>query len=278
MTSLRIATAQSLVTPDVSANGRHIRELMKQARAIEARLVHFPEGALSGYAKAQIADWSAVDWSCIRAEAEQIASLARELSLWVVLGCNHRLSAPNRPHNSLYVFSDKGELTTRYDKRYCSHTELTDWYTPGREAVTFDIDDFRFGCTLCIEVQFPELFMDYERLGIDCMLFSAYSDDAMFGVLSQAHAATNCFWMSLATPAQCSIGLPTTLIGPDGRPIARASTNGAPALITAMLDRNEERYQVALAKARPWRSAARTGGIYLARQVDDGRSSNRALL
>ena len=276
--TFNIATAQSLITCDVSANGQHVRDLMKDARDADARLIHFPEGALSGYVKAQIEDWNGVDWPCIRAEAEQIAVLAKKLGIWVVLGCNHHLSAPHRPHNSLYVFSDKGELVYRYDKRWCSHNELCDWYTPGREPVVFDINEFRFGCTLCIEVQFPELFLEYERLGIDCMLFSAHSDDPMFETLSQAHAATYNYWISVSAPAQCSDGLPAALIGPDGRLIARGTTDGKPKLVIAQLNRDEPQYSVALTKARPWRSAARAGDIYRVRQVDDDRSSDHASL
>jgi predicted amidohydrolase len=43
----------------------------------------------------------------------------------VVLGSAHPLTPPHRPHNSLYVISDKGQLVDRYDKRFCSNTEIT---------------------------------------------------------------------------------------------------------------------------------------------------------
>jgi len=42
---------------DARQNGRKVRQLMRQAAAERARLVQFPEGLLSGYAKEQIADW-----------------------------------------------------------------------------------------------------------------------------------------------------------------------------------------------------------------------------
>jgi hypothetical protein len=38
--------------------------------------------------------------------------------------------------------------------------------------VTFDIDGLRFGLLLGMEVHFPELFIEYERLDVDCVLFS----------------------------------------------------------------------------------------------------------
>lgn len=48
----------------------------------------------------------------------------------MVLGSAHRLTPPHWPHNSLYVIYDAGRITDRYDKRFCSYTETTQFYTP----------------------------------------------------------------------------------------------------------------------------------------------------
>ncbi|MCB8820369.1 carbon-nitrogen hydrolase family protein [Microvirga rosea] len=270
-----IAVAQSLVTPDPRANGQHIRDLMTEAARRRARLVHFTEGAMSGYSKAQIRDWNRVDWQQIRAQLDETAALAKKLGIWAVIGCAHSLTAPNRPHNSVYVISDEGRLAGRYDKRFLSHSEVTDWYTPGCDPLVFKVDGFTFGCALCIEVQFPEIFAEYETLGVECLLFSTYSDNPMFGLQAQAHAATNCYWISLATPAQCSPGLPSMTIGPDGKIIEKALAAGEPAIITTILDRTAPAYEVALTKARLWRAQARRGEIYKSRDLSDERSKER---
>jgi predicted amidohydrolase len=115
--TLRIATTQPAGSADAKDNGRKARELMLQAAAARTRLIHFPEGFLSGYAKEQIADWDEVDWAAVRAELGQVAALAAELGMWVVMGSAHPLTPPHRPHNSLYVISDQGKIVTRYDKR-----------------------------------------------------------------------------------------------------------------------------------------------------------------
>jgi predicted amidohydrolase len=135
MTSFRIAITQPTITADAHENGRKVRELMREAAAEQARLVQFPEGLLSGYAKEQIQDWDDVDWAAVREEFEQITALAAELELWVLLGSAHPLTAPNRPHNSLYVISAKGQVVDRYDKRFCSNTEITRFYRPGFKPV-----------------------------------------------------------------------------------------------------------------------------------------------
>jgi predicted amidohydrolase len=268
--------AHSLITPDIQANGRHIRALMRDARDAGVRLVQFPECAMSGYCKTQVADWDQLDWAGLQQELTETAALARRLGLWVVLGSAHRLTGANRPHNSLYVIDEFGELHGRYDKRLCSHTEIGGWFTPGREPLCFTVDGFTFGCALCIEICFPELFAEYERLRADCVLVSAYSQDPFYGVMAQAHAGTNCIWVGLSVPAQCAADLPAQVIGPNG---ACLSQSGAtPGLVLSQLDRGEAAFDVALDKARPWRRAAREGQVYADSLVEDPRSTERLRL
>lgn len=275
--SIRIAVAQSAVSADVGANATEIRRLMVAAAAAGARLVQFPEGALSGYVKAQIASWDSVDWDVLRRALETVMGEAARLKLWVVLGSNHRLTPPNRPHNSLHVIGPDGRLVTRYDKRFCSHTEISDWYSPGIEPVVFDVDGFRFGCALCIEIQFPELFQEYAALGADAVLFSSYSRDPIFAVQAQAFAATSNLWVAMAVPAKCSDAAPSGVYAPNGDIMRRAAA-GAADLICVTLDRRDPALAVALNKARPWRAVARDGAIYRERHVDDVRSRDRTVL
>ena len=270
---ISIATAQSPITVNVRENGRSIRDLMQRARERNARLVHFSEGALSGYAKSEVNDWRSFDWPAIREELAAIAASAGELGLWVVIGCAHRLSGQNRPHNSLYVISDTGALIDRYDKRFCSNNEINNWYSPGFDPLVFSVDGFTFGCALCIEVAFPEVFSEYERSGVDCVLFSAYSSDPIYGTMLQGHASVNNIWISLSTPAQCSAKLASGLIGPDGVFSARCEANGQAGFSVGQLDRS--RYEISLTKARPWRAIARQGRIYSSRRVVDHRSASK---
>ncbi|CAL80018.1 putative nitrilase/N-carbamoyl-D-aminoacid amidohydrolase family protein [Bradyrhizobium sp. ORS 278] len=208
---------------------------------------------MSGYVKAQIQHWDQVDWSILQAELDAIAANARKLGIWVVVGANHQRIAPLWPHNSLYVISENGIIIGRYDKRLISHAESISWYTPGSDPIVFEVDGFRFGCALCIEIHFPELFMEYGRLGVDGVLFSAYAEDPIFAVTAQAHAATNNIWMSVSTPAACRPRLPCSLIGPDGYVFGQSTLEQD--LVYGTLDRSK--YEIALTKARPWRASVR---------------------
>ena len=271
---LTIAVAQSRISADIRRNGREIRDLMRLARAEGAALVHFPEAAMSGCSKAQIQDWARVDWGALAEELHATTDLARELGLWAVVGCAHRLTPPHRPHNSLYVISDRGELATRYDKRFCSHTEITGWHTPGREPCVFEVGGWRFGCALCIEVHFPEVFQVYAERDVDCVLFSAYADDAMFGIQAQGYAASHGYWVSVSVPTQMSRGLSSRLIAPNGevQAVAAPSVSG---IAVDRLDVGCPRWEVALHRAKPWRAKARDGAIYRRRFVRDPRSERK---
>lgn len=261
--SLKLAIAQSMITDSVTANGKAARNLMRQAAKCESRLVHFPECALSGAIKSHVLDWQTFDWRCLSEELERIQELARELRLFVVLGSAVRESdQPDSPRNSMIVIDDHGRIAGRYDKRRCSNTEINGWFSPGKEACIFDVDGFRFGCINCIEIHFPELFAEYETLDVDCILFSAYSNDPMFWIEAQAHAAINCMWVSVATPASYALQLPGGLIGPNGYAVAQAEATTESNLVLAELDRSAPEFEIALTKARPWRRTAREGSIY----------------
>jgi predicted amidohydrolase len=293
---VRLATAQVVVREDpgdrgqVRQSGHDVRDLMRQASRAGARIIHFPEGAtcsphkrimsVTGPAEVGPADWDRADWPALRQELMAIARLAGELRLWTVLGAVHPLTPPHRPHNSMYVISDSGELVTRYDERLLSNTKLSFMYTPGTRPVTFEVDGLRLGCALGIEVHFPEVFTEYERLDVDGVLFSTTGPGqtpegaAAFATEAQAHAATNSLWVSFAMSAQHSAAAPAGIIAPDGSWAARCRGDGHPAVAIADIDNRPESIDIAVTKARPWRRLARAG-VYEAHLVNDDRSDDR---
>lgn len=291
---VRLAVAQSVVLDDprsgasLRESGRQVRRMMSEAREAGARVVHFPEGATCAPHKRVMSvdgpeaigpsDWRRFAWDALETELDAVARLARELRLWTVLGSVHRLTPPHRPHNSLYVISDKGKVATRYDERLLSKTKLAYMYAPGSVPCTFEVDGMRFGCALGIEVHFPEIFTEYERLDVDCVLFSstggAPGDGATFATEARGHAAANGYWVGFALPARESTTAPSGVIDPAGRWLARCPADGEPAVVVADLDETAEDVDTAVSKARPWRRTARSG-IYGPQVVEDPRSDDR---
>ena len=252
-----LAIAQSTIVRDVETNGRHIRELMAEAQQAGARLIQFPETALSGAVKTHIGNWSEVDWRQLEDELARVCDQARRMDLFVLLGSNHRVDGRQRPFNSFFIIANTGDILARYDKRCCSFTEANDWYAAGADPGVFEIDGVRFGCLNCFEIHFPELLAEYERMDVDCVLFSANSRDPTFWIEAQGHAAVFNLWISVSTPAACAKTLPSGLIGPDGKAIVRASRNVTPTIRLAWIDKQAPAFDIALNRARPWRRRTR---------------------
>lgn len=288
-----MAVAQSTVPEDptdrgaLRAAGLEIRALMAEAAGAGVRLVQFPEGAITYPSKHVMAadpagdlvpaDWSRAAWDVLREEAESIAALAGRLGLWTVFGSIHPLTPPNRPHNSLYIVSDRGRLVGRYDKRYLSHTEVSFLYSPGQQPLVVEVDGIRFGFALCIEANFPEVFAEYERLDVDCVLLSVMVDDAPRARVAQAYGTLHNYWLGYSLPAQFSTTVPAGIVAPGGRWLARCPADGRPALAIADLDLDspDEDITMAVRHARPWRRTARAG-LYDGRfPVGDARSDTR---
>ena len=290
--SVRLAVAQTVVREDprdveaLRESGRAVRALMREAGARGARIVHFPEGALCFPGKLVMsvdgphavgpADWSRCQWPVLRAELAAIAELAGALRLWTVIPSVHRLTEPHRPHNSLYVVSDRGEVVTRYDERLLSRTKVSYLYSPGVSPVTFEVDGVRFGCLLGMEIHYPELFAEYERLDVDCVLLSTSGTPGNLTAEAQVqgHAAFNGYWVSISGPAQDGVTAPTGVVAPDGDWIARCPADGSPSVAVVNLDDSSESAASARTHARPWRRESRSG-LYAEHQVNDPRSEDR---
>jgi predicted amidohydrolase len=285
--SVTIALAQTPVSADVSRNLSHITAMMARAKVAGAGLVQFTEGALSGYGKKVLTpfeQWRDEDWARLRQASDEIASLANELGLWVLIGSVHPLENGSRPHNCLYLIGPDGTVRTRYDKRFCSHTEVSGWYTPGAEPILFEVNGVRFGCAICLEVRFPEVFDEYRRLGAHCVLVSTFTasrsdkedarQDDIFAVTAQAHAANNNFWVNLVTPSNPFQGPVTQLIDPLGNVVAKSSRHRS-ALVVGRVDIGEGSLWSKIGFGRAWRDSARGGAIYRELRVDSPRSRDR---
>ncbi len=291
--TLTLAVAQNIVPSDptdprgVRAAGAEVRRLMAEAAAAGARFVQFPEGSIvypdkrvmsvNGRDTPGECDWSRTAWDVIGEEAQAIAECAGRLGIWTAFGAPRRLTPPSRPLNGYYIVSDAGQLVDRYDKRLLSHTEITYMFTPGERALVFDVDGFRFGTALCIEVQFPELFAEYERLDVDGVLVSTDGVAASPATIVQAYGALYCYWVGFSVAAQNSTVAPSGIVAPGGTWLARCARNGRPGIAVADLERGsrDPRIKEALRYARPWRRLARAG-LYDDRFADgDPRSDVR---
>ncbi|MEM7232828.1 MAG: nitrilase-related carbon-nitrogen hydrolase [Planctomycetota bacterium] len=274
---LFLATCQFPVSGDVRANSKWIQKQMREAKDRGADVVHFSEAALGGYPgvdydpKAQKLDWSVLD-----AEFRAVRGLAKKLKLWVVLGSDHRLSAGNKPHNSLYVIHPKGEIVDRYDKRFCTGGDLRN-YSPGSHFATVDIQGVRCGFLICYDVRFPELYREYHRRGVQLMFHSFHNarqkpgsiHPTIMPISIQTRAATNYMYVS-ANNSSAPRSWPSIFVTPDGLIRQRLSTDKPGVMLERV--RTKDRFYDA---SRPYRKGSIEGKWHSGELVDDPRSKNR---
>jgi predicted amidohydrolase len=231
---LKVATCQFAVSGSIKRNARQICEFLRKARRAKADIVHFSECALSGYADADLKTLKGLDWQLLKEETEKIMALAAKLRLWVVLGSTHRLTEPNKPHNSLYLIGPNGKIVDRYDKRFCTARDLHH-YTPGNRFANFTVNGVKCSLLICFDVRFPELYRQLYKQGVNCILQSFYNarqkgpsvHTHIIRQTMQCRAATNYFWVSLANSSGYYSPYPSCIIAPDGKIVKQLKSNRA---------------------------------------------------
>ena len=283
---LKIASCQFSVEADIAHNRDCILRQIEAAADGGARVVHFSETALSGYAGVDLPDLDAFDWDLLRDSTATIRGAAADRKVWVLLGSTHRLSDGHRPHNSVYVISDTGQVVDRYDKRFC--TGLIDpepeldlaHYSPGNHVCVFEVDGRTCGVLICYDYRFPELYRELKQRGVEVLFQSFHNarrEDESGNIWKDivpatlmCRAATNFLWISATNSTARFSSWPSFFVQPDGMIAEQLEPHQAGVLISeASCD---EQYWDA---SGPWRDRSINGQMYSGELVSDPRSDDR---
>ncbi|MCH7687890.1 MAG: carbon-nitrogen hydrolase family protein [Planctomycetes bacterium] len=288
MRTLRVATCQFSVEPDIDHNRRQVLRQMKQAHAQKADVVHFSECALSGYAGVDIPDTKSIDWDELVAATQEIQTAAGEYKQWVLLGSTHKLSGKHKPHNSVYVINSKGKIVDRYDKRFCTGlggkrpTMDLQHYSPGNRFVTFGVKGFTCGVLICYDYRFPELYREYKKQGAHVLFQSFHNarktvvDDEQYNIWKtivpatmSCRAAENHMWVSANNSTARPSRWGSFTVRPDGAIVGKLKVHRPGVLITEMaMDKNF------FDAPGPWRESAMNGRLHSGKTVKDRRSAD----
>jgi len=275
---LKVATCQFAVSGSIKRNARQVHNFLQKAKKAKADIVHFPECALSGYVGTDFPNFAGYDWELLKVETKKIMAIAKKLGLWVVLGSTHRLTRPNKPHNSLYLINSKGEIVDRYDKRFCTPGDLKR-LTPGSRFVNFTLNGVKCSLLICFDLRFPELYRQLRKQKVDCILQSFYNarqkspsvHTYIMRQTMQCRAATNYFWVSLANPSGYYSPYPSCFIAPDGKIVKQLRQNRAGMMVNTV-DTNRKLYD----PSAPFRDMVIAGKLSNSpKTINDSRSKNR---
>lgn len=301
-----VATCQFPVSADLRRNANYVERQMRIAAERGAHVAHFAEGSLSGYAGVDFASHDSMDWDLLHERTERIREVARELELWVLLGSSHRLSGKNKPHNSVYIIGQAGEIVDRYDKLFCAGNRSStegdlSHYSPGDHFTVFRLHGVRCGVLICHDYRYPELYREYKQKGVDLVFHSYHAGNVPAGRLAQmragigedlvalnsgdtlpeitmpasmhAAAASSHVWISCANTSARHSCFPAFFVRPDGVVTGRLRRHRAGVLISEV-DTDADLYDSTVS----WRGRAMRGIYHSGKLVDDPRSRNRSEL
>ena len=146
--SLRIAAIQMEISGDLSVNLDRILRGVSEAKQAGARVVVFPETALSGFDSKTV---GGLDWAQVRQAQGRIAEAARGHQAYVLYGCATE-SGRGKPYNSAILVGPDGGEVMRYHKMVPES-----YFEPGDHLALFQIDGVPCTAIVCHDERFPEL-------------------------------------------------------------------------------------------------------------------------
>ncbi|GAA4362963.1 carbon-nitrogen hydrolase family protein [Kangiella marina] len=108
-----------------------------------------------------------------------------------------------RPVARCYVYDKQGDLITFYDKIHMFDVAVkedevyseSDNTLAGDDIKTFEYNGITFGLSVCYDLRFPELYREYQKLGVDVILapsaFTLKTGEVHWQLLLQARAVEN---------------------------------------------------------------------------------------
>ena len=175
--SLRIAAVQMEIADDLEVNLARIRHGIQDASNAGARLVLFPETALSGFSREVIAQ---LDWLQLRQAEQSIADLAKQNDLYVLFGSVTQ-NEGEKPYNSAVLIGPEGRQITRYHK-----LGPEPWFKPGDHLTLFEIDNIPCTTMICHDERFPEVTRLPVLSGALACFYISYEINSMEAALRKA--------------------------------------------------------------------------------------------
>ena len=149
--SLRVAAVQMRSSRDLADNIASIKRHLAGCAKNGARVVVFPECALTGYFDAEFMKQFSFEQL---AEAQrQVAAACKEHNVYAIVGSPWRDTAADRLYNSALVIAPSGKVIERYHKVQLAEK----WPDGGDHLSVFKIDGVPCSIIVCHDERYPEL-------------------------------------------------------------------------------------------------------------------------
>ncbi|MFN8093482.1 MAG: carbon-nitrogen hydrolase family protein [Vicinamibacteria bacterium] len=158
---------------------------------------------------------------------DALGALARRKHAWVVAGVYERQGTT--VFNTAVLIDREGKVAGRYHKVYLPREEVEGGLTAGSSYPVFSTDFGTVGLAICWDTNFADPARALALAGAEVLLVPIAGGN---DTLVRARAIENRVFV-----ATSGYDIATEVIDPDGRTLARATTDGAVALATLDLSR-----------------------------------------
>lgn len=146
--SLKVAAVQMRSSRNLSDNLSRITNSIQECAGQGARVVVFPECALSSYIEDVVTNLSAAQ---ITDAEQQVAAACRQADVYAVVGTAWREN--EKLFDSALIIAPTGKVIERYHKIQLAET----WPQPGDHLSVFKVDGVPCSVIICHDERYPEL-------------------------------------------------------------------------------------------------------------------------
>ena len=241
---ITVAIAQIEQSKNLAENLAATQEAVVQAHKAHAKIILFPECALTGYGPAfHSSTKTFASAGAIENALKEIRAIARKKKITIVIGSH--LPLGDGWTNSAALINPSGRMTGRYDKAHLYGRDI-EYYRAGRaRPVPASAQGAKVGLQICFDIRFPEPFRALALAGAQIIVVPSYIHGAKNmwkGPVITAHvasrAAENSRFLLFANASGRTQNVPSLIVNPRGDIIARAR-RGTRQLLTARLDLTE---------------------------------------
>jgi len=181
----------------------------------------------------------------------EIKLLAKERSVWILLGSIIIKNKKNKLYNRSYLINSSGKVVCKYDKIHMFDVDISKGesykestiFTKGKKLVTAKLPWGQLGMSICYDLRFPSLYRKLCSRGANIIsipaAFTRPTGKAHWHTLIKARAIENSSFV--LAPAQCGIHSSSRktyghslIVSPWGEIIAEMT--GKPGIMVANID------------------------------------------
>lgn len=212
MTTLKVGCVQLNSGPDIQENLKQAGQLITEAARSGCELIVTPENTDFMRESSALTVKTALETDK-HPGFPFFSMLAKELSVWLLIGSMKIKVSDNKVVNRSFLFRDTGQLLVSYDKIHLFDVDLpngeshreSDSVEAGNRAVVVNTPWTKLGMSVCYDVRFPNLYRSLAQHGAEIIAvpaaFTAHTGEAHWETLLRARAIeTGSF---IFAPAQC---------------------------------------------------------------------------